>query len=178
MNFTSGLPFTAVGYKGGANINGKPVVAQGTAPQSIGGILSTANVSASGGVFGVVVSRTAAAPNEFIVGTTTSGYVAGIIQFDGSIAQNDPAHSSFPLLGQPITVGTRGRYIYESWTKTATGAIDPVIGAVVIFNNTTGVIEFLANGGSAPGGWTALSAAVVQVDELGFQGVTLMLTVV
>ncbi len=178
MQFTTGLPFTAVGFKGGANINGKPVVAQGTAPQSIGGILSTANTSASGGVFGVVLSRTPAAPNEFVVGTTTSGVVTGILQFDGSIAQNDPAHSDFVLLGQPITVGTRGRFVYENWTKTATAAIDPVPGAVVIFNNTTGIIEFLASGGSAPGGWTALSANVVQVDQLGFQGVTLDLLVV
>jgi hypothetical protein len=174
MQFTSGLPFTSVGFKGGAIQNGIPVVAQGRAPQNLGGILSTANTTASGAGFGAVLSRLPAAPNEFYYGLVTSGLVAGILQFDGSIAQNDPAHASYPLLGQPITVGYEGAYIYNGWNKTQSGAIDPVPGAVIQFKNTTGEIEFLASGSSASSGWTVLTNCfVAQVDENGFQGVTL-----
>lgn len=174
MQFTSGLPFTQVGFKGGAIQNGIPVVAQGRAPQNLGGILSTGNTTASGAGFGAVLSRLASAPNEFYYGLVTSGLVAGILQFDGSIAQNDPAHASYPLLGQPITVGYEGAYIYNGWNKTQSGAIDPVPGAVIQFKNTTGEIEFLPSGSSASSGWTVLTNCfVAQVDENGFQGVTL-----
>jgi hypothetical protein len=178
MIFTSGLPFTAPGYKGGANINGKPVVAQGEAPQSYGGILSTNNTTASGGVFGVVLSRFPATPNELYVGLTTSGVVAGILQFDGGIAQNDPAHSFYPILGQPVAVGYRGPYAYDNIPLTATGAIAPVPGAVVIFNNTDGHIETLPSGSSAPTGWTVLNANVVNTDELGLQGTILQMNII
>lgn len=172
MNYTTGLPFTAVGYKGGASQNGIPVVAQGIAPQTIGGILSTANVD-NGDGFGSVMSRLASAPNEFYYGLPTSGIVAGILQFDPAIAQNDPAHANYPLLGQPVAVGNVGPYVYYGWGKTAAGAIDPVPGCVVIFKNATGAIEFIASG-AAPGGWTILAGAFVSnVDQLGFTGVEL-----
>jgi len=173
MNFGSGLPFSAVGYKGGANQNGIPVVSQGVAPSTIGGILSTANTAPSGNGFGSVLSRLASAANEFFYGLVTSGIVAGILQFDAGIAQNDPAHSDYPLLGQPVTVGFNGPYVYNRWNKTATGAIDPVPGCVVIFKNDTGEIQFIASG-AAPSGWTILVGAfVANKDELGFTGVEL-----
>ena len=178
MQFSSGLPFTAVGFKGGSNINGIPVVAQGRAPQNMGGILSTSNTTTSGAGFGAVLSRLPATPNEFYYGLVTSGIVAGILQIDESIAQNDPAHALYPLLGQPITVGYEGAYIYNGWNKSQVGAIDPVPGAVIQFNNTTGAIEFLASGSSASSGWTVLTNCfVAQVDENGFQGATLQFRV-
>jgi hypothetical protein len=178
MQFSGGLPFTQVGFKGGAVQNGIPVVAQGRAPQDLGGILSTANTTASGAGFGAVLSVLPAAPNEFYYGLVTSGIVTGILQFDASIAQNDPAHANYPLLGQPITVGYEGAFIYNGWNKTQSGAIDPVKGAVIQFNNTTGEIEFLASGASASSGWTVLTHCfVAQVDENGFQGVALQIRI-
>lgn len=174
MQFTNGLPFTQVGFKGGANQNGIPVVAQGRAPQDMGGILSTSNTTTSGAGFGAVLSRLPASPNEFYYGLVTSGIVAGVLQFDGSIAQNDPAHANYPLLGQPITVVYEGALIYNGWNKSQADAIDPVPGAVIQFKNTTGEIEFLASGSSASSGWTVLTNCfVAQVDQNGFQGVTL-----
>jgi hypothetical protein len=178
MQFTNGLPFTQVGFKGGASQNGIPVVAQGIAPYSKGGLLSTDNVTTSGGGFGAVLSVLPAEPNLFYYGLVTSGIVAGVLQFDASIAQNDPAHANYPLLGQPITVGYQGAYIYNGWGKTQAGAIDPRPGAVIQFKDTTGEIEFLASGASASSGWTVLTNCfVAQVDQNGFQGVTLQIKI-
>lgn len=178
MQNTSGLPFTSVGFKGGALQNGIPVVAQGRAPQTKGGILSPANTTTSGYGFGSILSVLPAAPNEFYYGLVTSGVVAGILQFDGGIAQNDPAHASYPLLGQPITVGYLGAYVYNTWSKADSATIDPVIGAVVQFNNTTGAISFKASGSSASSGCTLISNCyVTQVDENGFQGVTVQIAI-
>lgn len=174
MQFGSGLPFTSVGYKGGANQNGIPVVAQGRSPSAMGGLLSTANTAPSGNGFGSVMSRLASAPNEFYYGLVTSGIVAGILQIDPGIAQNDPAHSDYPLLGQPITVGFDGEYNYNRWDKTVTGAIDPIPGCKIVFKNATGEIQFIPSSGSADSGWTVLAGAfVANPDQLGFSGVNI-----
>lgn len=180
MQSTPGLPFTAVGFKGGGTQNGIPIVAQGRAPQTKGGILATTNTTTSGAGFGAVLSVVSnpSAPNEFIYGTVTSGVVAGILMFDPSIAQNDPAHANYPLLNQPISVGYEGAFVYNQWGKTQSGAIDPVPGCVIQFNNTTGAIEFQPNGSSASSGWTVLTNCfVAQIDENGFQGVTIQIRI-
>ncbi len=173
MNFGTGLPFTSVGYKGGANQNGIPVVSQGQAPNAMGGILSTSNTETGSSFgFGAVMSRLAAAPNEFYYGLPTSGIVAGVLQFDPSIAQNDPAHPNYPLLGQPCTIIFDGNATYYGWAKTVTGAIDPIPGCKIVFKNTTGEIQFIPSSGSADSGWTVLAGGfVVNPDELGFTGV-------
>lgn len=176
MNFGQGLPFNSIGYIGGGKQNGIPSTIQGVGPLTIGGILSTANTATSGAGFGAVVSRLPGAPNEFYYGAVTSGFIAGILQFDAGIAQNDPAHPNYPLLGQPITVGIDGSYHYNGWNASASGAVQPVPGCVVIFNNTTGEIQFVANGQGAPGGWTVLTGAYVSnTDELGFNGITIQI---
>jgi len=170
MDYGVGLPFTSVGYKGGAAQNGIPVVAQGLAPAGMGGILSTSNVD-NGNGFGSVMSRLASAPNEFFYGLPTSGIVAGILQFDPAIAQNDPAHPNYPLLGQPCTVIFDGQVIMTSWAKTVTGAIDPVPGCKIVFEDATGEIQFIPSSGSADSGWTVLAGAfVANPDQLGFTG--------
>jgi hypothetical protein len=178
MQQTSGLPFTSIGYKGGANQNGIPVVAQGVAPHTIGGILSTANTETGSSYgFGALMSRTPAAPNEFLYGTPTSGLAIGILQLDPGIAQNDPAHANYPLLGQPCAIGFSGSYQYNGWRKTVTGAIDPAVGCKVVSSDTTGELQFIPSVGSADGGWTVQTAIqVVNVDELGFNGVELSLS--
>lgn len=172
MDYGVGLPFTAIGYKGGANQNGIPVLAQGVAPRTIGGILSTDNTETGSSYgFGAVMSRLAGAPNEFFYGIPTSGIAAGILQFDAGIAQNDPAHPNYPLLGQPCAIGYEGPYQYNGWAKTVTGAIDPAIGCKIVAKNTTGEIQFIPSGGSADSGWTVITwLKVVNVDQLGFNG--------
>lgn len=176
MNFGQGLPFTAVGYMGGGKQNGIPVVQSGVGPDTIGGILSTANTTTSGAGFGAVMSRLASAPNEFYYGLVTSGYIAGILQFDAGIAQNDPAHPNYPLLGQPATIGVDGPYHYNGWNKSAPSAVDPAPGVVVIYHKDTGEIQFLANGGSPSDPWAVLTGAYVSnTDELGFNGITIQI---
>lgn len=179
MQYTSGNPFTSIGYKGSSILNGIPVVAQGIASRTKGGILSTSNTTASGNGFGSVLSVIPSSPNEFYYGTVTSGIVAGILQINAGIAQNDPSHATYPLLGQPITVGYEGAYIYNTWDTTSdVTLIDPVIGAKVVFKDSDGRIGFVASGGSAPSGWTLLSNCfVAQVDENGYQGVTVQIKI-
>lgn len=171
MQYGVGLPFTAIGYKGGANQNGIPVVAQGVAPRTIGGLLSTDNTTPSGNGFGSVMSRVPGSPNLFYYGIPTSGLVAGVLQFDAGIAQNDPAHPDYPLLGQPCTIGYAGSYQYNGWNKTVTGAIDPTPGCKVVTKDSTGEIQFIPSTGSADLGWTECTwLKVVNVDQLGFNG--------
>lgn len=172
------MSFSAPLFKGGASINGKPVFGQGRVVETVGGIFSTATSNDTyEAVFGRVVSVTPAKPNEFLIGLPTSGIVAGLIQFDASIAQNDPAKPGYYLKGTPIAVQYQGGMIFETWGKTQAGAIDPIPGALPQFNNTTGEVEFLPAGSSASAGWTLLSAKVAQVDQNGYQGVELSLSV-
>jgi hypothetical protein len=175
MQYTGGLPFGAPAFKGGANQNGIPVVAQGVALATIGGILSPSNTTTSGNGFGSIMSRLPGTPNEFYYGLPTSGIVAGPLVFDASIAQNDPAHADYPLLGQPVHVGFLGSARYNRWNKTLTGAIDPVPGCVVAFRTDNGAVEFLPAGTSADpsGGKILTGAQVVDFDELGFNGIAI-----
>jgi hypothetical protein len=112
--------------------------------------------------FGVVVSADPTTPNLFEAGAASGNVVRGVSVFDDAIAQNAPAHPNKYLAGLPCAAITHGFFYIAGWTKNATAAIDPVIGCKVIYNTTTGVIEFLASTGSAPSGWAELTNADVR----------------
>jgi len=151
--------FSSIGFQGSAIANGNPkVYREGFV--TVGGVnADTVNIP-----FGVIVSAAAATPNQFKIGAGAA-ICRGIVLFNPAFAQNDPAKNSYYLPGQVLASMLKGQVTITSWTKTATGAIDPVIGCVVIYNNTTGIIEFLAAGSSAPSGWTALAADVYDVGN-------------
>jgi hypothetical protein len=115
--------------------------------------------------FGAVVSgNPAGTGGELFCGIPANYVPLGVLIYEGGIAMNDPAKNSSSLGGQPATLMTFGQMWLATWGKTAPNAIDPVLGCVVICNNTTGLIEFQPMGAAAPSGWTVINAKVKAVD--------------
>ncbi len=176
MQFSdAGFPFTSMGFKGGARGNGIQVVAQGIAPQMVGGIFSTAaGNDGKEAYFGFVMSAAINAPNEFLAGITGSNVVRGIVLYDPSISQNDPAKADYYLKGTPMTVINEGVARYNTWGLTATGAAEPNLSSKIIFKDATGEIEFLDAATSVPGGWTQLTnSKVIDIDPTGQDGIAI-----
>jgi hypothetical protein len=122
--------------------------------------------------FGVVVSENpAGVDGELFCGIPTDYIPVGVLVYEGGVAMNDPAKPDSYLGNQPVAALAFGTVWYGTVTKTAPNAIDPVIGSVVICNNTTGVIEFLPKGSTAPTGWTVLSHAHVKAVALDQNGI-------
>jgi hypothetical protein len=143
------MSFTSMGFKGGQTVNGFPIEGQGQPIQTVGGIFSTAAGNDTfDAVFGLVVSADTSAPNTFLIGAV-GAVVRGIVLYDPSIAMNEPFKNNYYLKGTPMTVANGGSFRYQSWTKTATNqsaaliAIDPVVGALVVFQKATGIVEFV-----------------------------------
>lgn len=152
-----------IGYKGQLELKAVAVPLQ-EGYLKIGGFADNA-VGAAALPFGIVVSADPANPNVFEAGVPSGNVIRGICVYDDAIAQNAIAHPNSYLPGMPAAAIRHGFIWFDGWTTTATGAGAPAIGGVVIFNDTTGVIEFMAAGSTAPTGWTALAAAtIVDVD--------------
>lgn len=171
----SNMSFTSIGFKGGALLNGIPVVAQGIGPRTIGGkfadVASNDNLEAQ---FGYVMSADPDDPTDFLAGAPAGSVVRGIAMFDPSIAQNLPAKPGYYLKLSPMTVCYEGTLRFNAWGLTATGAAAPAIDSKVIFKNTTGEIEFLPAAVAVPVGWTQLAnTRVIEVDPTGRNGVAL-----
>lgn len=170
------MSFTSIGFKGGALVNGVPVVAQGVGPKTVGGIFSTsATNDTKEAKFGYVMSALPASPADFLAGAPASTVVRGIAQWDSSIAQNMPAKPDYYLKGTPMTVCYDGILRFNKWGKTATGAAEPAIDSKVIFKDATGEIEFLPSATAVPANWTQLtSCKVIEVDPNGQNGIAIM----
>lgn len=152
-----------IGFKGNVSVSAQAIPLQ-EGYLKLGGIVDPEATSALS--FGRVVSAESAKPDVFKAGKASGNVVRGISIWDDSIAANAPAHPDSYLQGLPCAVLAHGFAFVNGWTKEATGAIDPVIGAVVIFNTTSGAIEFLESGSSAPSGYEILEGASVKdVDE-------------
>lgn len=149
----------SMGYKGSGKAQALPIY-EDQGAFTLGGVPSSDDTQTP--KFGVVVSRNpaATAPGKFYCGIPTDYIKSGIIMYSGAIAMLDPAKPDSFLGNQPMTVMNFGNMWFATWTKTAPGAIDPTIGCVVICNNTTGVIEFIPQGSTAPTGWTVIPADV------------------
>lgn len=148
-----------LGFKGQLSLNAQAVPLQ-EGYLKLGGIVDTSETD--GLSFGLVVSADPDTPDSLTKGQASGNVVRGVCVFDDAIAQNSPAHPNKYLVGMPCAVLNHGFMWLASWTKTATSAIDPAIGCKVIFNTTSGIIEFLASSGSAPDGWAELSGAAVR----------------
>lgn len=181
MESTSGLPLTGVPFFGSGVTNGIPVNRSNAGYKTIGGIVdpNDSNNDDLTPNYGYVVSRLPSAePGLFALGDP-SGYVpSGVLVFDASVAQNDPAKSGYVLTGLPTTVLYEGTFQLNEWTKTQSGAIDPIPGADIIYRALStgtgsagvGQIEFLPAGtlsSGLPTGWKAFPGYVVEVTEFG-----------
>jgi hypothetical protein len=167
MQVTNNIPqFSGVSYRGKAPVNGYPAGPK-ELHLTVGGIFDSSLTENIGyeAYFGRVVSADADAPHNFYIGAGGDIH-QGIVLFDEAIAQNQPAGSDHYIADTPMTVLKKGLAAYSSWRKTATSAIDPVIGCEVISNDTTGEVQFLASG-AAPAGWTIAPAAVMDVSDDG-----------
>jgi hypothetical protein len=161
--------FTGISYRGKAPLNGMPAGPK-ELQLTVGGIFDSSASENIGyeAYFGRVVSADTAEPHNFIIGAG-GAVLQGIVLFDPAITKNQPAASDHYIADTPMTVLKKGLAAFSSWTKTAAGAIDPVLGCEVIYNNTTGAIEFLTSG-AAPTGWTIMPAAIFDIDENAVTG--------
>jgi hypothetical protein len=168
QNTTNVASFGAIEFIGTAVGNGIPVSVAGGGYRTKGGIFSTAAQNNTyNAVFGTVVSVATAAPNDFLIGWVTPQVISGVVLFDPSIAQNEPAKSNYYLKQTPMTVITSGLVRFGTWTAVSTGALAvPLVGGKAIFNNTSGVVEFVAAATTPMAGWQQIvidgRAAVVQ----------------
>lgn len=156
------MPFGQVYFKGSGIPNGIPVYLPNDGLFTLGGYQSSSDTGGSA-YFGNLMSSNPSDPDGAMYVGIPSGYVPrGIVLYDAGVAQNDPAKNNYMLQGAPLTVVFRGAIWYYSWNVSATGAIAPVSGSVLIVNNTTGEIQFVPSATSAPGGWTKLTNCKVK----------------
>lgn len=158
MASTSNLNLT-LGFKGQLKLNAQAVPLQ-EGYLKLGGIVDATETA--GLKFGLVASCDPNTPDSFTKGCASGNVVRGVVVFDDAIAQNAPAHPDKYLAGLPCAVLNHGFMWLASWTKTATDAIDPELGCKVIYNATSGIIEFLDASDNAPEGWAVLDGASVR----------------
>lgn len=148
-----------IGFKGQLSLNAEAIPLQ-EGYLKIGGFVDATETN--GLKFGLVVSAAPATPDSFTKGCASGNVVRGVCVFDDAIAQNAPAHPDKYLCGLPCAALNHGFMWIGSWTKTATGAVDPAIGGKVIYNTTSGIIEFVASATTVPTGWAALDGASIR----------------
>ena len=160
---TTAWPKTAVAFRGDAPLNGTPAGPKDNIV-NIGGYMDAADANNTQTTypFGYVVSALPQTPDAFVVGKPTSGYfVRGILYQDESILYNEPMKPDSYLLGAPATAMQAGKMLFTNWTKTASGAIDPTISSIPIFNTASGFIEFVPYGTvSAPAGFAFITKPI------------------
>jgi len=161
----------SVEFKGSQNINGFPIVMEGSVRmiQTAGGIIAAGNTDTTavfGCVMSVLASGVGADDNAFYVGLPSSAYtVIGVLLNEQGIQENDPAKPNYVQNEQMAAVVSRGRLGYSSVDTTAPGSLaSPYLGCRVIFSNTTGLVGFLKAGTAVPVGYTQLQAAIINVD--------------
>lgn len=156
-----------LGFKGQLKLNAQAVPMQ-EGYLKLGGIVDATNQS-TGLKFGVVVSAPSSDPTAIVAGAGSGNVIRGISVFDDAIAQNAPAHPDKYLAGMPCAFIAKGLVKVQSWEATETYQIEPVIGAKVEFDDTTGAIGFTAsNAGSADSSHTFFTgASVVEVTSDG-----------
>ena len=154
------------GFEGGASFNavGQHVH---TLPAYLGGFISHA--AGNNGLtakYGYAVSADNTNPGQFLNGIQSYPFV-GVIAFDPSMAENQPAMPDYFVQGLPCTICYYGPVWYKTWTKTTTNAIDPTPGCLVVTENATGQIQFVpaVDYASIQAGWTLLPATVITVDN-------------
>ena len=117
--------------------------------------------------FGRIVSVDPAFPDAFLVGWTNGQRVVGPLLNDQGIRENDPAKADYILNQQPATAVIKGALWFGNWQiNSQLGLIAPSMGCVVVFNESTGLIGFMADGTVAfPAGYKPLLAAVVSTNQ-------------
>jgi hypothetical protein len=155
----------SMGFKGSGQAQALPVYEERGA-YTLGGYPASTDTQTP--KFGVVVSENPAAssPGAFFCGIPTDYVPRGVIMYHAGIAMIDASKPDSFLGNQPMTIMQFGQIWLASWTKVAPGSIDPSIDSVVICNNTSGVIEFMPKGSTAPTGYTIINARVKSRSDM------------
>lgn len=169
------MSFNPVNFKGTGAVDGLPVFVH-QFPLTKGGFidLEAENGSAK---FGRIVSIDPAEKDAFKVGKTADGVIVGMLIADPTIMKNDPTMNDYYFAGRPATVCTFGLVQIATWDKDVTGAVTPALGSVVVVNDKTGQVGFLAAGTAAPADYTLLPGVKVY-DVDGPNGVTLFVDLI
>jgi len=166
----SNMSFNPVNFKGTGKVNGLPVFVH-QFPLTKGGYIDL-DATTGSAKFGRVVCIEADEKDAFKVGKTDDGVIVGMLIADPSIMKTDPTMNDYYFAGRPATICTFGLVQMAEWDTEVAGAATPALGCVVVMNDTTGQIGFLAAGEDAPAGYTALTGVKVY-DVDGSNGVTL-----
>lgn len=166
----------AVEFMGSVAINGVPAAMEGSTRMltTKGGIIATQSGSfnaAGSAIFGrimsVLASGTGSDDAAFYMGYPSgSGFtIIGPLLNEQGVRENDPAKPNYLFSEEPATAVLTGNLRYASYGSSATGAIAPYPGCRVIFEDATGIINFLIPGGTVPAGYHQLNARVVTVEQ-------------
>jgi hypothetical protein len=159
----SNMNFSDIQFKGATAQNGVPIFNHDGAPITTGGYISSLETQTA--YFGRVVSAEDATPRTWLMGIGGTRKVVGILQNDYATNENSPFKAGYLLAGLPATAIFFGPCWMESWTHAGTGThTTPLRGDVVIYNNTTGAIEFLPVLTAVPSGYSVLDASVIEYD--------------
>lgn len=170
------MSFNPVNFKGTGAVDGLPVFVH-QFPLTKGGYIDLGAESGSA-KFGRIVCVEATEKDTFKVGKTADGTIVGMLIADPAIMKNDPTMNDYYFAGRPATVCTLGLVQIASWDKAVTGAVTPALGTVVVMNDKTGQVGFLAAGtAAAPTGYTLLPGVKVY-DVDGPNGVTLFVDLI
>lgn len=170
------MSFNPVNFKGTGAVDGLPVFVH-QFPLTKGGFIDLAAENGSA-KFGRIVCVEAKEKDAFKVGKTTDGTIVGMLIADPTIMKNDPTMNDYYFAGRPATVCTFGLVQIASWDKDVAEAVTPALGTVVVMNNKTGQVGFLAAGtAAAPAGYTLLPGVKVY-DVDGPNGVTLFVDLI
>lgn len=135
------MTFTMGNFKGTGTPKAVPVFLD-KLPATRGGVIG-AVTTGNEPKFGVLVSADPDDPSTFVVGLPSGNFAVGILVFDPSIAQNDPAMNDLYFEGRPATAVTFGPLAIQGYEA---GLAEGKLGMTVWANKTTGIIGFEAIG--------------------------------
>lgn len=162
------LSFSAPYYKGSGIPNGIPAYIPGDGMFTLGGYQAMTDTGGDAKFGYAVSSNPAGNDGEFWMGIPNGYILRGFVKYDAGVAMNDPAKPDYMLVGVPMTVLYQGALWYYTWNTTLVGAGAPLIGSVIVINNSTGEIEFLPAGTTSsmvPATWTVLSSSEASVKS-------------
>lgn len=173
------LPMATIAFKGPSKPNAIAVY-HDTGAWMLGGFASPSDPEVVR--FGRVVSELPGGTDgEMFMGIPSGNVAVGIVIYEGGIAQNDPSRLGDAvteyLPGQPMAIMQIGQFWMATFTTTAPGSIQPVLGAVCIVDTTTGAVEFLPNGslvGAVPAGFALAPQLAIKSVSLDTSGVLLL----
>lgn len=155
------MSFAIGNFQGSGKPSGVPVFLK-QLPATRGGVIGPVTLG-SEPKFGRLVSADPDTPNVFDVGLPDGNFAVGILIFDPTIAQNDPAMNDLYFEGRPATAVTCGPVQLQGYEA---GLAAGKLGMTVWANRVTGEIGFEAIGTTPDAGtYVQLNAHVYEKED-------------